>query len=199
VQYPAALDDAISLRGASNNSETTLSVDLTSGATTATVVSTSTFPSAGVITLDGELVTYTGKTSTTFTGLGRGAFGSSAAAHLTGVAVYGHPVAAHHNALRDALIALETMVGIKGAAVASAAAIVPTGSCFHVTGTTTITSITATNVPAGAILTIIFDGALTFTDGSNLKLAGNFVTTADDTITLRYDGTNFYEMSRSVN
>ena len=37
------------------------------------------------------------------------------------------------------------------------------------------------------------------TDGSNLKLAGNFVTTADDVITLVCDGTNWFEMSRSVN
>jgi hypothetical protein len=44
-----------------------------------------------------------------------------------------------------------------------------------------------------------FSGALTFTDGSNLKLAGNFVTTADDTITLVSDGTNWNEMARAVN
>lgn len=86
-----------------------------------------------------------------------------------------------------------------GASVASAAAIVPTGNTFHVTGTTTITSVTATNIGAGTIITIIFDGVLTFTNGSNLKLAGNFVTSALDTITLRYDGTNWYEMCRSVN
>ena len=87
----------------------------------------------------------------------------------------------------------------KGADVASATAIVPTGNLFHVTGTTTITSVTATDVPAGAVITIIFDGILTFTDGSNLKLAGNFTTSADDTITLAYDGTNWYEIARSVN
>lgn len=87
----------------------------------------------------------------------------------------------------------------KGANVASAATITPTGNLFHVTGTTTITSVSGTNITAGTRLTIIFDGALTFTDGSNLKLAGNFVTTADDTIVLEYDGTNFYEVSRSVN
>lgn len=87
----------------------------------------------------------------------------------------------------------------KGADVASAASIVPTGNTFHVTGTTNITSIDGSNVPAGAEITIIFDGALTFTDGSNLKLAGNFVTTADDTITLKWDGTNWYEKGRSVN
>ena len=32
-------------------------------------------------------------------------------------------------------------------------------------------------------MTLMFQGILTFTDGNNLKLAGNFVTTADDTIT----------------
>jgi hypothetical protein len=87
-----------------------------------------------------------------------------------------------------------------GASVASATALpLPTGRVFHVTGTTTITSITTTNLQAGVVITLIFDGALTFTDGNNLKLAGNFVTTADDTITLAYDGTNFYEIARSVN
>lgn len=87
-----------------------------------------------------------------------------------------------------------------GTAVASATAMpLPTGRVFHVTGTTTITSITSTNFASGAIITLIFDGVLTFTDGSNLVLAGNFVTTADDTITLAFDGTNWYETSRSVN
>lgn len=87
-----------------------------------------------------------------------------------------------------------------GTSVASATALpLPTGRVFHVTGTTTITSITATNFQSGVVITLIFDGILTFTDGNNLKLAGNFVTTADDTITLAFDGTNFYEIARSVN
>jgi len=87
-----------------------------------------------------------------------------------------------------------------GASVASATAMpVPTGNVFHVTGTTSITSITSTNFVAGTVITLIFDGILTFTDGNNLKLAGNFVTTADDTITLAYDGTNWYEVARAVN
>ena len=87
-----------------------------------------------------------------------------------------------------------------GAAVASATALpVPTGNGFHVTGTTNITSMTATNLLAGVVVTLIFDDVLTFTDGNNLKLAGDFVTTADDSISLYYDGTNFYEQSRSVN
>jgi hypothetical protein len=40
---------------------------------------------------------------------------------------------------------------------------------------------------------------LTFTDGNNLKIAGNFVTSADDTITLVCDGTNWFETCRSAN
>lgn len=87
----------------------------------------------------------------------------------------------------------------RGSAVASATAIIPVGPTFHVTGTTSITSITGTGLPPGSVITLIFDDVLTFTDGSNLVLAGNFVTTAGDSITLRWDGTNFYEMSRSVN
>ena len=87
-----------------------------------------------------------------------------------------------------------------GAAVASAAALpLPTGNVFHVTGTTNITSITATGFTAGMVITLIFDDVLTFTDGNNLVLAGNFVTTANDAITLAFDGTNFYEMARAVN
>jgi hypothetical protein len=87
-----------------------------------------------------------------------------------------------------------------GAAVASAAALpLPTGRVFHVTGTTTVTSITSTNFEAGVCITLIFDGILTFTDGGNLTLAGNFVTTADDTISLCYDGTNWFETGRAVN
>jgi hypothetical protein len=87
-----------------------------------------------------------------------------------------------------------------GVAVASATALpAPTGSLFHVTGTTVITSITATNLGAGACFTMIFDGITTVTDGGNLILAGNFVTTADDTLSVCFDGTNFYETARAVN
>jgi len=87
-----------------------------------------------------------------------------------------------------------------GAAVASATALpLPTGSVFHVTGTTNITSITATNLANGLIIALIFDDVLTFTDGNNLKLNGNFVTATGATIYLAYDGTNFYELGRSTN
>ena len=89
-----------------------------------------------------------------------------------------------------------------GAAVASATALpVPTGRVFHVTGTTTVTSITSTNYQSGAVITMIFDASLTFTHGNNIILAGaaDFSATANDTLTMVYDGTNWYEVCRSVN
>ena len=48
-------------------------------------------------------------------------------------------------------------------------------------------------------MTLVFDGILTFTDGNNLKLAGNLVTSADASITLVCDGANWYEKGRGVN
>lgn len=86
------------------------------------------------------------------------------------------------------------------ASVASAAALtIPAGQrVVTITGTTGITSITATG-HSGAVITLVFAAALTVTDGSNLKLASSFTATADDTLTLACDGTNWYEVARSVN
>jgi hypothetical protein len=82
-------------------------------------------------------------------------------------------------------------------ASATALAIPKSPKLVVITGTTTVTSMTA-QIP-GRVVTLKFNGILTFTDGSNLKLNGNLVTAADTTITLTCDGTNWYEMSRSVN
>jgi hypothetical protein len=69
---------------------------------------------------------------------------------------------------------------------------------FRITGTTSITTIDTAG-HTGHKVTLIFSGSLTVTDGSNLRLAGNFVTSANDTITLICDGSNWYETSRSAN
>lgn len=86
------------------------------------------------------------------------------------------------------------------ATVASAAAVtLPSlGKVFSISGTTNITSVVATG-NNGREVTLIFQSTPTFTDGSNLKLAGNLVATADDTITIVCDGTNWFEVCRSVN
>lgn len=85
----------------------------------------------------------------------------------------------------------------KGADVASATTTTlgDDGNFFDITGTTTITSVTAKT--AGTVVILQFDGILTFTDGSNLKLNGNMTTAAESTITLVSDGTNWYEVART--
>ena len=85
----------------------------------------------------------------------------------------------------------------KGADVASTAAMAlgNDGNFFDITGTTTITSITAK--VAGTVVRLQFDGILTVTNGSNLKLGSDLVTAANTTLSLVSDGTNWYEIGRS--
>lgn len=90
-------------------------------------------------------------------------------------------------------------VSPQGNTIASAETItIAPGLTFaKITGTTGIKKIDPTT--DGHLLILKFASALTVTDGSNLKLAGNFAATADDTLTLVCDGTNWFEVSRSVN
>lgn len=81
--------------------------------------------------------------------------------------------------------------------VESAATVtLPEGADFvKVTGTTDITSITASW--AGRVVQLHFADVLTFTNGSNLKIAGDLVTAADAMIEIVCDGTDWYEIGRS--
>lgn len=63
----------------SNISMTTLSADTTVGATSLSITDTTDFPSSGVLYINGNIIPYTGKTSTTFTGVSNVLF-----AHLSG-------------------------------------------------------------------------------------------------------------------
>ncbi len=84
--------------------------------------------------------------------------------------------------------------------VASTAAItLGEGDIFTITGTASITSIAAASTISGRVVTLKFDAVLTFTDGGNLILEGNFVTAANDTITLKAIGSDWFEVGRSVN
>jgi hypothetical protein len=88
--------------------------------------------------------------------------------------------------------------GVISLASAATLTLPAVGSIFLITGTTNITSIVATGCN-GREITLIFAGILTASDGGNLKLAGNFVTTADDSLRLVSDGTSWFEVARSVN
>jgi hypothetical protein len=79
--------------------------------TTINVVSTTGFSTAGSLFIGAELVTYTGKTSTSFTGCTRGAAGSSNKSHAIGVAVNGAQVA---TANTSTLLQLNTTTASNG-------------------------------------------------------------------------------------
>ena len=68
---------------------TTLTNTIPTAGSTATIVvgSTANFASAGTIFIQKELISYTGKTATTFTGITRSQYGSSGASHAAGVYV----------------------------------------------------------------------------------------------------------------
>jgi hypothetical protein len=66
------------------------------------------------------------------------------------------------------------------------------------TGGTTITTFDK-GYPGQAITIIFTDANTTISEANNIKLSAAFTSTADDTMSLVYDGTNWYELSRSVN
>lgn len=67
--------------------QTTLTAPLASSDTSASVTSTTGFAATGALSVDGEQLTYTGLTSTTFTGLTRGVNSTTPAAHSSAATV----------------------------------------------------------------------------------------------------------------
>jgi hypothetical protein len=91
---PAAnldLNGGLSIGADFGTTLTTLNGAINASVTTITVASTANYPSAGAISIGGstEVIQYTGKTGTTFTGCTRGAYGTTAASHSSGATVYG--------------------------------------------------------------------------------------------------------------
>ena len=77
------LDSQLSYSGATS----TLNGDISNSATTVTVTSGTDFTSSGKIKINGEIITYTGKSTNDLTGCTRGTEGTSAAAHTSGATV----------------------------------------------------------------------------------------------------------------
>lgn len=93
------------------------------------------------------------------------------------------------------------MPGAVGTIASAATLTLPGGESgiYHVSGTTNIDTITATDM-TGRIVTLKFAGILTVGDGTgNLKLTAGFTTSADDTLSLYCDGTSWYELARAAN
>jgi hypothetical protein len=116
--YPNAIDDASTLYSpadafSAKPLETITTQPVYAGDTTISVESTGVgFPDEyGILSIDDELIVYTGKTATQFTGCQRGAFGTVAAQHAIGATVRANMVSAYIKALQEAVIAIEQELG----------------------------------------------------------------------------------------
>ena len=119
--FPDALDDKDSLYEARNNAETKLKAGLAYNGKKIIVESTSAFPNKGILRVgpmagqqgEAELIYYGLKTQNTFQELERGFAGSRQNQWPTGSWATNSVMAEHHNAIKDALIKIETRTGVK--------------------------------------------------------------------------------------
>lgn len=114
INYPGSLDDADSLIRATNNALTTLAAPLGAADLSAQLASVAAFPESGVVSTEyGEIITYTGKSGATLTGLVRERESTTALANVgVGAAISLGPTARHHTVLADAIIATQTKLGV---------------------------------------------------------------------------------------
>ena len=121
ANYPGAIDDASSLYSPANAFstkplDTTATQQILAGDSTVSVASTDGFAATyGILSINDELIIYTAKNATQFTGCQRGAFGTSAAQHSSGVAVKANMVSGFVTALQSAVLAIENEVGVASA------------------------------------------------------------------------------------
>jgi len=125
----------------------------------------------------------------------------------TSTAGSGDPILAVTITRDRAVVLTGRLQGDKGADIASANDITlgDDGNYFDITGTTQINTIAATNWQAGSVIILQFDASVTVAHntagtGASILLSGasNFSATADDTLTLVYDGTTWRETARTV-
>lgn len=153
-------------------------------------------PTSAYITLNGNVVTGNN---------GGGIIGSAAAAHI----LLGAGNIVRENT--ETQVSLGTGANRRvgdgnsieistSALTAGSSMVIPVGSSvFHVANGGTITSINSSSGWRDRRITLIFDGVTNVADAGNISIAGGFASTAFDTLTLVSDGTNWFEISRSVN
>jgi PKD repeat protein len=111
--YPLAIDDSNTLYTATNNAQTVLTQSLSFNGTFIIVQDTGDFPAYGLIRVGTELIYYGLKTSGSFQNLQRGFAGSSQQQWLQGTQVSLTVEAEPHNAIKDAVINIESYLGLK--------------------------------------------------------------------------------------
>lgn len=95
--FPYAAPNDFVLTVASDNAESTLNGDITSGDASIALTSAAGFTVPCLIVIDGEIILAQSKTSNTFNNCIRGFAGSSAASHTDSTNVFGYILAYQHN------------------------------------------------------------------------------------------------------
>lgn len=116
VSYPTSAATNATLYIAVNSLQTNLTGAINAAVTTITLNSTTSFPTAGTVLIDSEIIHYTGVAGSDLTGCARGFDGTTAVSHLASSVVSFAIVADHHNVLKDETIAVETdLVAVQAA------------------------------------------------------------------------------------
>lgn len=110
--FPESIDTTDTLFTAVNQGQTRLSAPISFESVFLPVKSTEGFPSSGLVVIDQEIIYYGNKNNKVFTDLIRG-FGGRRSPHDSGADVKASVCSDHHNAIRDALLNLESYIGLE--------------------------------------------------------------------------------------
>ena len=149
-------------------SATTTTAANAAAATTISVASTSGFPSSGAISVEGNVITYTGMTGTSFTGC------LNAVAHASGVGV-NRPVVASTNT------SAAVLVGAASISVLSTALFPPSGQLSLESNTSLPTSTTVAIVAGAATITV--SSTASYPTSGQISIEGNLITYTGKTLT----------------
>lgn len=108
ASWPTTIATDSTLYVAVNELQNNLSGAINSAVTTIGLNSTTGFPTVGLILIDNEVIKYTGISVNNLTGCTRAFDGTTAASHSSAAVVSFAFCAAHHNNLKDEVIAVET-------------------------------------------------------------------------------------------
>lgn len=128
VRFPGNLDTPDSLFRIKDSPRARLTNSITSSSSTINVDSTATFDISGSIKLDDEIIFYSAKSGTQFQGLTRGAAGTTATSHASGIVVRAPILSVHHNTLASAIVAAQTKIGSGSSAAVNGAVLMGTGN-----------------------------------------------------------------------
>lgn len=183
--FPTALDTAVELVELTNNASSTLTNSITSGDTTITVDDPAEFPTSGFGTLVDdldapttiEIISWTGKSGSDLTGVTRGAQGTSAAAFSAGEFIEVRPTKGHHEALRGAIIAIETKLGYGSSTSTANTVLLGNGTGTSAWGAITNAYIDASAAIAHSKMAALTASRLMVTDGSGFASVASVTAT----------------------